>query len=121
MENSIRDLIQKISSKRENLFCFDCESVKSIDYISINNGIFLCKNCANVHKKFQSKISRLVKNNLYSLSFRELELLSKGGNKSLRDFITNEFPKLAYLTPEIMYKTNAMEYYRQKVFHPFIS
>ena len=51
------ELINHILNQKMNLICFDCRK-KSPKYISINNAIFLCQNCAKIHKKiFPEKIS----------------------------------------------------------------
>ena len=38
------ELIEEIQNEEMNKECFDCGS-ENPEYISINNGIFLCKNC----------------------------------------------------------------------------
>lgn len=39
-----------------NNLCFDCNSIKT-EFASINNGVFLCKKCSDLHRKFGYSIS----------------------------------------------------------------
>ena len=96
-----------------NNFCVECGKEKP-EYISINNGIFICQICAKNHLKFPNNISKIIKNNtIKSLTLNEIQPLLCGGNRALLDFINNEFPKLSEFPPHILYRTQAMNYYRQ--------
>ena len=109
--------IQKIEEKIKdelNNFCVECGE-ENPEYISINNGIFLCGDCVQNHLKFPKSISIIRKNNIKSLTLNEIQFLLCGGNRSLLNFICNEYPKLAELSPNILYRTQAMVYYRQNL------
>ena len=107
-------LIEEIKNDEMNKECFDCGAPYP-DYISINNGIFLCKKCIYYHCKFPDEISTLIKNNLYLLGIRELNFLYYGGNRKLTEFLYLNCPKLNKYQPELLYKTDEMEYYRFKL------
>ena len=108
-------LINQILSQKLNLICFDCRK-KIPKYISINNAIFLCANCALIHKKnFTDKISCIIENNLSLLSINYLNILSKGGNQNLDNFINYVFPGLQNYPPQILYLTQALTYYRDNL------
>ena len=63
-ERKIREINKEILNHK----CFDCHNDQP-EYISLNNAIFICKNCyKNNHQKFPLKISKIVKNNLKSLT-----------------------------------------------------
>lgn len=116
MQQRKHELINTILEDKYNTLCYDCKSETIYpNYISINNGIFLCENCAKIHKKWDKQYSQIIKNNLSKLDLYQLTLLVNGGNSNLRIFIDNNFPKLLYLNPEQMYKTNALQYYRDLV------
>lgn len=109
--------IQKIEEKIKdelNNFCVECGE-ENPEYISINNGIFLCGDCVQNHLKFPKSISTIRKNNIKSLTLNEIQFLLCGGNRTLLNFICNEYPKLAELSPNILYRTQAMVYYRQNL------
>ena len=109
------ELINKILNQKMNLICFDCRK-KSPKNISINNAIFLCQNCASNHKKnFSEKISFIIDNNLNLLSINYLRYLFIGGNQNLDNFINYVFPGLQNYPPEILYRTQALIYYRDNL------
>ena len=98
----------------ENNICFDCSQLNP-EYISINNAIFICKNCAQIHSKLNNSVSNIINNNLNNLSMKNIQYLSYGGNKNLKEFIKNNFPDLNILSPSYFYNTYAMEYYRKMI------
>ena len=107
-ERKIREINKEILNHK----CFDCHNDQP-EYISLNNAIFICKNCyQNNHQKFPLKISKIVKNNLKSLTLKDLQFLYFGGNKKMLEFMKYEYPKLIKLSSFFVYKTIALEYYR---------
>ena len=73
--------IQKIEEKIKdelNNFCVECGE-ENPEYISINNGIFLCMECAQNHFKFPKNVSEIIKNDRKSLTFDEIQPLLCGG------------------------------------------
>ena len=110
--NTKFELIREISNEKMNKECFDCNK-KNPKYISINNAIFLCEECAQLHKTFPDNISVIIDNNLNLLSNNYLKYLFYGGNANLDNFINYEYPGLQNYSPEILYKTQAMIYYRE--------
>ena len=107
-------LISKINTDKMNSICFDCGE-EHPTFVSINNGIFLCNQCATVHMSFPQGISSIENNNLNALSENELKYLAQGGNTHLNDFILDEFPKLENYSQKLLYKTRGMDYYRKRL------
>ena len=103
-------IIKSILNDEMNNECFDCGSLNP-EFISINNSIFICKNCAYLHKKFPVEISKIIPNNLYKLEEKELYYLYFGGNRKLSEFIYLN-PKLSKYKSDMLYKMNEMRYYR---------
>ena len=103
--------IKEIKNNELNKECFDCGACYP-EYISINNGVFICKDCINVHNKFPKQISNTLKNNLSSLNNKELEYMFLGGNQKLLEFVNYEYPQLHKFKINILYQTKAMQYYR---------
>ena len=114
MGNPYIKMIEEKLNDEFNNFCVECGN-ENPEYISINNGIFICINCVQNHFKFPKIISNILKNNIKSLTLDEIQPLLCGGNKSLLDFINNEYPKLSEFPPHILYRTQAMVYYRQNL------
>ena len=113
--NDGNSYIKKIEEKLKdqlNNYCVECGE-ENPEYISINNGIFICRECSQIHLKFPKNISKIRKNNIKALTLNEIQYLLCGGNRSLLNFICNEYPKLAELPSNILYRTQAMIYYRQ--------
>ena len=92
--------------------CFECTNYAP-EYISLNNGIFLCENCIINHLNLPKSISNIIKNNLNNLSLNDIQYLCCGGNQKLKNFINTEYPNLKKLSPEYLYQTYAMDYYRR--------
>ena len=103
--------IEEIKNNELNKECFDCGACYP-EYISINNGVFICKDCINIHNKFPKQISNTLKNNLSSLNNKELEYMFLGGNQKLLEFVNYEYPQLHKFKVNILYQTKAMQYYR---------
>ena len=104
--------IKILLNESKNNECFECSKMYP-EYISLNNGIFICKECASNHSVLPKNISNIIKNNLSELTLRNIQYLSLGGNRKLTEFITMEFPNLKNFSPVYFYQTNAMDYYRR--------
>ena len=96
--------------------CFDCGKINP-DFISANNGVFICKQCMGIHYQFTDEVSLIIKNNLFLLNEEQINYIYFGGNRRLLEFINYEYPQLQNLQPEILYKTQAMQYYRDNLYY----
>ena len=106
--NKILEICQEDNNKK----CFDCQSLNP-QYISLYNGIFICRRCAiYIHKNLNPNISLILDNNLNKLSIKEIQYLYYGGNKKLLDFINYEYPILKSISKNKLYLTKGLEYYR---------
>ena len=112
--NPYMQMIEKKLNDELNNYCVECGN-ENPEYISINNGVFICGECAQNHFRFPKNISRIINNNIKALTLDEIQFLLCGGNRALLDFINNEFPKLSEFPPNILYRTQAMVYYRQNL------
>ena len=113
-KKELNEKIKEILEEEMNKECFDCGALNP-NYISINNGIFLCNNCINVHQQFTNEISIIKDNNLSSLTNKEILYIYYGGNMRLNNFVNYEFPGLQNYQPNILYRTQAMNYYRNRL------
>ena len=110
LDNKIKEILEEEMNKE----CFDCGELNP-KYISINNGIFLCYNCVKLHYQFPSGISTIKNNNLYLLNSKDILYLYYGGNNRLNNFVNYEYPGLQNYQPNILYITQAMNYYRNRL------
>ena len=114
LNNEHIKMINSIESDEINSVCFEC-GTNDPEYISINNGVFICKECVEDHFQFPREISTIMLNDLCSLNINELKKLYLGGNKKLIEFINFDFPRLKQFPPNILYKTRAVDYYRKRL------
>ena len=112
-EKYIKEIEIKIQTEINNQ-CVECGRKKP-EYISINNGIFLCKNCIQSHFQLPQEVSTIVKNDLKNLTLNEINFINNGGNKKLLFYIKNEFPLLKEFPPQFLYRTKAMDFYRKQL------
>lgn len=115
-QNEKNNKIQEIYRDEMNNECFDCGKPNP-DFISANNGIFICKECMAIHYQFSDDISLIIKNNLFLLNEEQINYIYFGGNRKLLEFINYEFPQLQNFQPEILYKTQALQYYRDNLYY----
>ncbi len=119
INNSALDIVKKrkielLLQDPNNNECFECNKLFP-DYISINNAIFLCNDCAKIHLNFPKSLSNIIRNSIDNLSIKNVQYLTYGGNKNLKIFINNEYPNLTKLSPIYFYQTHAMDYYRKRI------
>ena len=108
------NIIKESLEGKENDNCFECGKGHP-QYISINNSIFLCRECILNHLQLSQEASTIIKNDLKILTLNEIKYINNGGNQKLFDFIKDEFPKLKDMKPHIFYNTKAIDYYRKKL------
>ena len=92
--------------------CFECSN-NYPEYISLNNGIFLCNKCIKNHLNLPKSVSNIIKNNLSNLTLKNIQYLYFGGNQKLSEFINTEYPNLKKYSTEYLFQTYAMDYYRK--------
>ena len=114
LNNEYIKMIEEIKSEEINNVCFECGS-SNPEFISINNGVFLCKECVQNHFNFPKEISTILINDLCSLNSNEVKKLYLGGNKKLIEFINFDYPNLKQFPPNVLYKTRAVDYYRKRL------
>ena len=102
---------EALNADATNKLCVDCKKGKAT-CISINNGVTLCGECANLHVTFGKGISFVHpiddEWDTYLLSF-----LEKGGNAKFVAFC--EQNGISSMTPENKYMTRAADYYRRNL------
>eukprot|EP00331_Platyophrya_macrostoma_P009327 CAMPEP_0176428090 /NCGR_PEP_ID=MMETSP0127-20121128/12954_1 /TAXON_ID=938130 /ORGANISM="Platyophrya macrostoma, Strain WH" /LENGTH=304 /DNA_ID=CAMNT_0017809729 /DNA_START=28 /DNA_END=942 /DNA_ORIENTATION=- len=93
-----------------NNACFEC-GAKLITCASVNNAIFLCKQCGEAHKQLPESISKIKNIQSDTWSDLEVDLLINGGNKRIWDlFAYYNMPRDQ--TFDYKYKTKIGCYYR---------
>lgn len=107
---------QRILTEKANYVCFDCgRQMNELNYFDLKNAIFLCYNCALQHQKYPKEISEVVTGNIRTLDQSYLMPLYYGGNKTLIDFIRNNYPLLEKKGRKNIYTSKALDYYRKLI------
>ena len=112
MEQATLIVFQQLSLDEENNRCFDCASLQP-QWASVNNSIFLCLNCAGLHRGMGVQTSFVRSVNLDSWTEKQLSLMTLGGNKKFREFFKNY--DLNEESPQIRIATKAADFYRRQL------
>lgn len=92
-----------------NKMCMDCKRPYPL-FASINNGVFICESCAEVHKTFGTQISYVrglkEKWDEYLLSY-----MNRGGNERFSKMM-EDYQIIEDADPFYKYRTKGVENYR---------
>lgn len=107
-------IFRKLREDPINNVCFDCNS-RNPDWASVSNGVFLCLNCAGIHRGFGVHISFVRSLSMDTWSIKQLKIMTVGGNKALTDFFQSYDIPLALPVHINKFKTRAAQYYRDRI------
>jgi len=99
-------------SDRSNNWCFECGE-KHPQWISVNNGIYICLNCAGIHRGFGVQVSFVRSLEMDKISDLQKKMLQYGGNNQLREVL--KLYGLENEPAETRYFTKACQFYRDKL------
>ena len=80
----------------------------------VNNGIFLCLNCARIHHQYDPQITNILSLQTYHFIEEDLVFLTKGGNHKFKIFLA-EYNITAESPFELKYFSKAANYYRKNL------
>jgi hypothetical protein len=119
MEQYSHKDFEELLIDEENLKCFDCgihflkKGKKPALWASVNLGIYLCLNCAGVHRGLGVHISYTRSITIDSWSDLQIRSMKLGGNKRLRvlldDYLIEKDNK------EELYNSKLLDFHRRMV------
>lgn len=102
--------ISEIMNLEGNNKCIDC-AADNPTFASTNNAVFLCENCANIHKNLGPNISSIKSLTNDQFTPEEIALLRIGGNTRFSNFV-KEYGIQEEQNKEFKYHLKLAEYYR---------
>jgi hypothetical protein len=100
-------------SDSENRKCFDC-GLSPASWASVNNSIYLCLDCAGIHRSFGVNISYIRSNIIDKWNETQITFLKVGGNKRLRELL-NLYEVPTSTPKENLYNSKLLEYHRNQI------
>lgn len=91
--------VNELLKKEENRFCMDCKK-KSVNWISVNLGIFLCIRCAGIHRSLGSHISFVRSLALDNISEKEYQKMKEIGNENAKKIYEANVPSHVFIPNE---------------------
>lgn len=85
---SYAEEVKQLSLLADNIHCIDC-SQKNTQWTSLSYGIFLCMECASIHRGMGVRISVVKSINLDKWTEEGLLRMKTGGNKQFKEYLEN--------------------------------
>ena len=104
--------IDKIA-RGDNRICFDC-GMPNPKWASVNNAVFVCLQCAGVHRGLGVHISFIRSLTMDNWDERQIKFLKQGGNRRMRELF-EEYSIPLNTDIELKYKLVAVDVYRKIV------
>ncbi|KRH92829.1 putative GTPase-activating protein [Pseudoloma neurophilia] len=109
---SYADEVKQLSLMNENVYCVDCGS-KNTQWASLSYGIFLCMECASIHRGMGVRISVVKSINLDKWTEEGALRMKIGGNKQFKDYLTNN--EIINVSVVDKYKMDIVKEYKENL------
>lgn len=104
--------LHRLMKDPENKICIDCGS--SAQWASVNNSVYLCLNCAGMHRGLGVNISFVRSITMDKWDAKQIKLMKIGGNRRFK-VLMKEFNISDDIEIGMKYKLKAIDYYRKLV------
>jgi len=111
-DDSVRQTLLEAKQQQCNRRCADCGKEKP-EWASTNLGVFLCLNCAGVHRSFGTGVSKVKSLNLDKWSMDLAKNMLKIGNQKANIYWEKNLPH-DYLRPTWESQTDMGDFIRMK-------
>lgn len=107
------DEFDELIKDTANTYCFDCGKSPA-SWASVNNGIYLCLNCAGNHRSYGVNISYIRSITIDTWNETQLGFMKLAGNKRLEELM--EIFEVPRNTPsQVLFSSKLLEYYRNQL------
>lgn len=96
------------------VFTLLIKAKKPAQWASVNNALYLCLNCAGVHRGLGVNTSYIRSITMDSWNENQINMMKNGGNTRLKDFFKIYDIKPS-ISQELLYSTKLLEFYRRLV------
>ncbi|KAH3863647.1 arf-GAP with dual PH domain-containing protein 1-like [Dreissena polymorpha] len=93
MSDRNRQVLFEILQKDGNNRCADCHTTEHVDWASCNLGIFLCQDCAGIHRSLGVDISRVKSIKLDYWDDDLVKKMAEAGNENVNKYYEQHLPK----------------------------
>mmetsp|Transcript_4351 Transcript_4351/g.6888 ORF Transcript_4351/g.6888 Transcript_4351/m.6888 type:complete len:655 (+) Transcript_4351:171-2135(+) len=80
-------ILDRLMSEKANQKCVDCNSKLSVDWASVNLGVFFCIDCSGKHRGLGVHLSFVRSVTMDKWDDKQLAFMQNGGNKPCKDFL----------------------------------
>jgi ADP-ribosylation factor GTPase-activating protein 2/3 len=98
----------------DNQICFDCGKSQS-SWASVNNSIFLCFDCAGIHRSLGVTLSYIRSTTLDSWNDNQINFMKAGGNKRLKELLKVFEVNKDNIKVETLYASKLLNYHRASI------
>lgn len=105
---SFEDKVKELSLLGENVHCMECNT-RNTQWASLSYGIFLCIECASVHRSFGVRVSVVRSVNMDKWNEEGYLRMKMGSNEKFKDFL--RIQGIISLPTRERYKTEAVRDY----------
>ncbi len=108
-----KDIKEQFFKNIFNRKCFDCTQ-ENPEWVSVNNAIFLCKDCQLKHRSYGVSISYIRSLELDNWKEEQLALLKLGGNERLKELMLT-YNITSSVDRAQLYYSKLFDYYRKLI------